>query len=239
MRRRVRCSCGDGRRVPLHRLQPQLHREDDGRIGLHRPRGTHLRQLAAVGAFAACLLFGFSTSAGAPVPERRRVGRPTARCSTRCRTCSRLSRLQGSSAGPCHPPQTAARTSGSRVGEIRSALSVCVDGGGVRIRRDHSRRCLPHPLSATTFELLHVGFAIPLVVVLAVAALVLSRRARRRTSVSIAGVERNRSRHSGPRPRGHRTLSRGLGARRARRLRPAGVRRLPGVAVEQVDGSTE
>ena len=38
-----------------------------------------------------------------------------------------------------------------------------------------------------SFALLHVGFLIPVVVASAVAALMLSRRARRRTSVSLAG----------------------------------------------------
>ena len=38
-----------------------------------------------------------------------------------------------------------------------------------------------------SFDLLHVGFLIPFVIVFAVAALALSRRTRRRTSVSLAG----------------------------------------------------
>jgi len=38
-----------------------------------------------------------------------------------------------------------------------------------------------------TYDLLHAGFAIPIAAVLGLAALALSRRARRRTSVSLAG----------------------------------------------------
>ena len=38
-----------------------------------------------------------------------------------------------------------------------------------------------------SFDLIHAGFLIPLVVALGVAALVLARRARRRTAVSLAG----------------------------------------------------
>ena len=39
-----------------------------------------------------------------------------------------------------------------------------------------------------TYDLLHAGFAIPVAAVLGLAALALSRRARRRTSVSLAGT---------------------------------------------------
>ena len=39
-----------------------------------------------------------------------------------------------------------------------------------------------------TFDLIHAGFLIPVVVVLGVAALALARRSRRRTSVSLSGA---------------------------------------------------
>ena len=79
-----------------------------------------------------------------------------------------------------------------------------VAGGGTRIRRD-----APVAIYLTRFsgsyDLLHAGFAIPVVAGLAVAALVLSRRARRRTS-RLTRRRKVRARDRGPRPRHRRPV---------------------------------
>ena len=98
--------------------------EDDRRSRLHRARGTHLRQLAAVRRGAACLLFGFSSALGvalqtytprasptpalqgAPVPaharrRRRVIGRSIP-------PAAGAGPTSGSSvAAPAHPPRAA------------------------------------------------------------------------------------------------------------------------------------
>ena len=85
---RVRRDRGDGRRVPLARLRPLVQPGDDERHRLHRPRGAHLRQVAARSRRGARRC---SSASRAPSPTGSRPPTATsgARCSRRCRTCSR------------------------------------------------------------------------------------------------------------------------------------------------------
>ena len=73
------------RRVPLDRVRQLVQREHDRRARVHRARRAHLRQMEAVRAAAATLLFGFSSALASGCPSTRSLPRCSSR---RSRTCS-------------------------------------------------------------------------------------------------------------------------------------------------------
>ena len=184
------------------------------------------------GAAAACLLFGFSSALVRPPP-----GVLDARSRTLFEALPyvlTLVAVAGVIGRSIPPAPSVARTSSSSVGSTDQAPHGASLAAGLA-----SVATIPLAIYADTvqrqYDLLHAGFAIPVVAGLAVAAL-LSRGVPGVAPHHAVGASPRR-RDGRPCPRHRRLVHRRRSARRARRVRAARVRRLAGVT-DPSSGST-